>query len=279
MNEIQHLTEEVMPEGPEVYDYCKFIAPLLKHQQLKGIEILSGKYTRQAPEHFDDLNSMLPCNIKHVFPKGKTIFIVLDNNKSLVFTHGMTGFWSDVHAKHSRIALHLETSTTLYFEDARNFGLFRICDNKEQLQSRIDYQGPDVLSEVPDFEEFERRLVKRQRSKIGTVLLDQTVISGVGNYLRCDVLWYCAIDAETRIGDLSICQIKQVFETCIQMTRYHAGLSSNLRIKPCDFGMKTFVYMQDTDPLGRPVCVKKFAGRTLHFVDNNHNTQCISSNK
>lgn len=60
----------------------------------------------------------------------------------------------------------------------------------ERLRMVLDHLGPDPLRADADDDEVCRRLASDRRS-IGEVLLDQTVISGVGNVLRAETLFAC----------------------------------------------------------------------------------------
>ena len=66
--------------------------------------------------------------------------------------------------------------------------------------------GPDVLplGQAPyDAAAVRERMMASPERTIGAVLLDQTVVAGVGNYLRAEILWQCRIDPWRAVGDLS----------------------------------------------------------------------------
>jgi endonuclease-8 len=250
-----------MPEAPEVYNYYQYIYPKLKNKILFSLNILSGKYTKKQPENFDKIN--LPSKILNVNLHGKLIFIELENNITIEFSHGMTGFWSTKKEKHSRVELVLNDST-LYFEDSRNFARLYIY-NQNEYKLKLETLGPRVLDveNETNFKLFLEKIKKKKNSKIGLLLLDQSILSGVGNYLRCDVLWYTKIHHNTKVKDLSEQQLYNLFYNCIQISRFHANLSCKLSCYPIN---STFVYMQDTDIYGNKVIREKFGSRTIHFI-------------
>lgn len=250
-----------MPEAPEVYSYYLFIYPLLINKLLSDINILSGKYLKNPPKNFDKVvkNSI----IKEIHLNGKLIFIRLENNYILEFSHGMTGYWSNAKAKYSRIELVLNNKERLYFEDTRNFARLNIYDEAE-YKSKTEQLGPNVLDTYADFTEFYKRISKRKNSKISTLLLDQTILSGIGNYLRCDILWYVKINHDTKVKDLPDEKLMELFKICIEMTRFYAKLDNNLKKYPI---AGTFVYMQKYDIYGNKVYKKKLGSRTIHFVE------------
>jgi endonuclease-8 len=257
-----------MPEGPEVLGYYNFIKSFFDKQTLTNLNILSGKYSKKDLPNLDIFKSNLPCKIKEVLIKGKTIFIYLENKFSIVITHGMTGYWSDDMEKHSRIKFECEDSDDLFYVDSRNFGSITICLTEEEYYFRQDKLGPYVLNDNITYDDFYSRLDKKPKSKIAVALLDQNLLSGIGNYLRCDILWYAKIYGETRIEDLTLKQRKRLFDASINLCRYYAELSYSLEFTPYDYDREFFIYMQDDDIYGNSVITKKLNNRTFHFVEN-----------
>lgn len=269
-----------MPEGPEILDYYKFLLSELSNENLYELKFLSGKYTKKEPLNYDKLKQMLnktPLKIIDLIVKGKTIFIILENGYSLVFTHGMTGWWSTEMEKHSRICLKIisknecENSKVMYFVDPRNFGKIKININLEELNRDIDHLGPYILSNTITKDIFYSRINKKQNSKIGNILLDQKMISGIGNYLRCDILWYAKIDPECKIKNLSETQKNKLFNASVNICRYYAEMDYNLDFTPYNFNRDFFIYMQDTDIYGKKVIREKMGSRTIHYVKTNIN--------
>lgn len=256
-----------MPECAEVLEYYNHIQPILKNKTLNALDILSGKYLKKNIENYDVFVNKLPSNIYNVCVKGKTIFIYLENNTSLVITHGMTGYWSSENEKHSRIKFDINDDE-LFYVDPRNFGSFIICLNKEEVCLRENKLGAYVLDNDITFDKFYSRLNKKPRSKIAVALLDQHLISGIGNYLRCDILWYAKINGETRIKDLTSIIKINLYNASINICRYYAKLSYKLDITPKNFNRTFFIYMQDKDIYGNQVYKMVLNSRTFHFISN-----------
>lgn len=255
-----------MPEAPEVYDYYKFVKNILNNEIVININLLSGKYIKKEPDNFNKLIKTLPLKINKIIVKGKNIYLLFDNYYGLIFTHGMTGYWSDIKEKHARIHIQTMSNKDLYFIDPRNFGKLNIVCSLYAFKEKIDYLGPYILNKKLTYQEFYSRIDKKQNSKIGIILMDQKYISGIGNYLRCDILWYCKINPETKIKDLSNKQKILLYYNTINICRYYCGFAHKLKFTPEDFDRDTFVYMQDNDPFGNIVYKKTFGSRTLHYI-------------
>jgi DNA-formamidopyrimidine glycosylase len=256
-----------MPEGPEVLEYFNYIKPLLLKQQINKIKCLSGKYEKTPPENWQKLQNILSRGgsiVSDVMVKGKTIFIEIKNEDTFIwlsFTHGMTGWWEKECEKHSRIVFEL-SNTKLYYNDTRNFGKMSIYGNKNEFTSAIEHLGPDVLGENMNYNSFYSRIDKKPKSKIGAVLLDQKLVAGIGNYMRCDILWSAKLHYTRTIGSLN--QIER-------LDLYNAvknACSHYLNCKNIDESDDYFfIYYKDTDLYGNLVKRTTWLGRTIHYVD------------
>jgi formamidopyrimidine-DNA glycosylase len=254
-----------MPEGPEVLEYYNFIKEFFYDNTLCNIEIVSGKYIKKELPNFDIFKQSLPCKINDITIKGKTIFIKFDNKYGLVITHGMSGYWSDENEKHSRIKFELKNDN-LYYVDPRNFGSIIVCLNDEEFYFRENKLGPYIFDKNMSYELFYSRLDKKPKTKIAIALLDQNLLSGIGNYLRCDILWYSKINGEKRIEDLSDFEKMVLYKSAINICKYHAGMKHFLKITPNDYNRDFFIYMEDEDIYGKKVHTKKLNGRTFHYT-------------
>jgi len=247
-----------MPEGPEVYNYYNYIKLYFEGQVFHNIEVLSGRYTKKPIQNLEYLKKNSESSVS---VKGKTLYISA-GEYALVITHGMTAYWSTERSKYSRVLI--ETSYgRLYYDDIRGFGTIRVTND---LKGAMSEQGPDVLDDNIDINKFYDRLNTKKRKKIGAALLEQKLVSGIGNYLRCDILWHAGIDGETMVKDLSTSQKDALYKSAIDICRYYAGKSTKLIRTPEDYDKDFYVYMEDTDPYGNKVYKKKLGSRTLHYT-------------
>lgn len=251
-----------MPEGPEVRNYYFFIKPILGNKVIKDLQIVSGKYIKKGIPNIEKVKNL---KVEDILLKGKTIFVKLENNISLVFVHGMTGYYSKDQEKHSRILFNFEnTDKKLYYNDPRNFGTLTIYTYKNDFDKAWNSLGPDILNTEVKFEEFYSRLNKYPSSKIGIALLEQKLLAGIGNYLRCDILWYCKLHYERRIGTLTDEEKENLYFAATNLIRYHANLEHNLKYLPKN---EFFVYQQTRDIFNNKVKRAEFNSRTIHYVE------------
>jgi endonuclease-8 len=70
--------------------------------------------------------------------------------------------------------------------------------------------GPDILAEPPDYETMVRRLHTAAARQVGDALLDQRLVSGIGNVWKVESLWTERISPWRAVADLSDDQLRSV---------------------------------------------------------------------
>lgn len=260
-----------MPESPEVREYYNFIKPILLNKTINNIKILSGKYQKNKPTNWDILEKKIYNKnyiiskknyVSDITVKGKTIFIEISIKNDFIwlsFTHGMTGWWDIEFTKHSRISFELENNITLYYNDTRNFGKMSIYIDKIDYENAINHLGPNVLDENLTYNEFYSRIDKKPRSKIGAVLLDQKLIAGIGNYMRCDILWHCRLHYTRTVGSLNEKERLDLYNSVKTLCLHYLNYND-------DQDDYFLIYSKEKDPYNNEVKRTKWLGRTIHYV-------------
>ena len=185
----------------------------------------------------------------------------------------MTGKWSYDVNNHSRVKFSLNDGD-VYFSDVRNFGTLKFEKSAEKLKKKLFALGPDMLSEKISDEEFIQRIRKRKNKLICQALMDQKVISGVGNYLKAECLYYAKISPYEKCNTLTDDQLIILHTTIRQIINlsYQSGGATiknyaNLDGKIGKYSRRFAVYNQKSDPEGRVVVKEKTPdGRTTHWV-------------
>lgn len=101
--------------------------------------------------------------------------------------------------KHLRVRFTLEDGQELRFVDQRMFGGLALSPGGAELPSEIAHIARDPLDPEFDLDDFVRRL-RRRTSGVKRLLLDQTLVSGVGNIYADEALWRAGLHGE-RPGD------------------------------------------------------------------------------
>ena len=158
---------------------------------------MSGRFLKKSP----DISVFIGRKFDNISCKGKFIWFECESN--IIFnTLGMTGSWSLTKTQHSRISIEFETNETIYFNDIRSFGTFQV-KIKDDLNKKLKSIGPDMLSAPPSCKDFTSILRKKDNKNICEVLMNQNVVSGIGNYIKAESLWLSRINPFASIKDLT----------------------------------------------------------------------------
>jgi len=201
-----------MPEICEVSHITDQLWELRK-ELLLDIQILGGRYSRHTLLDKDILKENLPLRWKDVQSKGKFIWFVFENKwKDRFFlwnTLAMTGGWTLKRQKHSGVLLQFE-SFQLYFNDTRCFGTLKVCFEESQMNRKLNSIGKSWLSPYHgkkrtigiSLEEF--RDTCKPNVNVCKFLMNQSIFSGIGNYLLSEILHDSSISPFVVLGEIDI---------------------------------------------------------------------------
>lgn len=197
-----------MPEGPEV----RILVDGLRKLLLTGGEPLPQleEIIQVSPfraEELIPLDSLLERTLEEIRVHGKLIIFCFSGEEFLTSSLGMTGGWCIDDRSHRRFSLRFSTQT-IHYCDVRYFGRVRKLSRGE-LDLKLSKLGPDPFS--PDFSLADVYRLKKTTRPIGVALLDQSLLAGIGNYLKSDILWAARIDPRRRARDLSHEEIESLF--------------------------------------------------------------------
>ncbi len=260
-----------MPEGPEVKILVNWLNFKISGKILNNLSIFGGRYKKHGPPiGWKKLIMKLPLKVKCVNCKGKFIWWeFFDSDYSLWNTLGMSGWWNTTkNQKHNNLVFKF-SGFNLYFNDYRNFGTVKIC-TLNNLKNKLRILGPDILSNLNNFNEFINRISrKRKNTKIGNALLDQKLLSGIGNYLRADILWKSKISPFRTIENLNNNELKTLYINSVKI----ANRSYNIQFKklndysdPIIHTNLFYIYYREKDQYGNKVKREKMNNRTIHWV-------------
>jgi len=264
-----------VPEGPEVKLVTESLANALHDRQVVSIIYHYGRYTKHGPtDGHDELSAVLPQKITTVSCKGKFIYMTLESGWSIWNTLGMSGSWSRKKTKHSRAEIVLDDLTSVYFNDARKCGTLKYVHGREALDDKLSTLGPDMLAEDVDADMFIKRMRKKNNRTITENLMDQTLVSGVGNYLKSECLYFAKISPHRTcavISDHELTTLNETIKAVIRQSYKTGGATiytfQNFEGEKGQYTSRFAVYNQKNDPQGREV--KSFTspeGRTTFWV-------------
>lgn len=232
-----------MPELPEVETTTRGLRKTIKGLVIKDVWTdLSTKDKRQNgaianPKYFYIFKKgVLNKKVLSVERRAKNILINLDNKKTILVHLKMTGHllygkykfnknnqqnkWTpdesgplnDPYNRFIHVVFIFSNGKCLAFSDARKFGKITLLDTKTAHDTKhLNNIGPEPLDKYFTLESLKERLSKKPNGKIKTVLMDQSVIAGIGNIYSDEILWRASIHPERRVSKLKENEIKLIF--------------------------------------------------------------------
>lgn len=175
----------------------------------------SGRYKEKLPEGLIDIQKDLPLRVESVDVKGKFMWWTLigrDVTWYMWSTYGMSGQWSRTSGKHLAFMVEFNGSgqlitrdqQKLFFNDQRRFGTIKFVNDSKIHAKKLASLGPDILDDPPvDPGIFAERILLKPTRTICEALMDQSCISGCGNYLKAEALFRSGISPHRIVTDLS----------------------------------------------------------------------------
>jgi formamidopyrimidine-DNA glycosylase len=290
-----------MPEVMEIRKYADFIKEYFLGKKLSAINIVAGRYKKHKPfELYDSISKNLPLKLLNVNTKGKFLYMTFEKSFYVLSTLGLSGGWAYQksstqismpklleYIEDERVENYLLRSTShinvefifssekLLFFDMLSFGTLKVITDVETLEKKLKTIGPDIMDESTDAKLFLQRVKTQLTQSIGTVLLNQKIISGVGNYIRADALWLAKINPFTIVKKLSDSELKKLFASLRVITwgnydRKYAIKNNIIKsnsIVPADYKRDFFVYREKTDIYNNPVIKEElYSGSVKRFI-------------
>jgi formamidopyrimidine-DNA glycosylase len=190
-----------MPELPEVEVVRRGLHAHVTGKSIAAVRVHHPRAVRRHEAGPADLTArLLGARITGTGRRGKYLWLTLDDGAALVVHLGMSGqmLLGPIPKKdHLRIAALLDDGTALSFVDQRTFGGWLLAD-------MVSVDGTDVpmpvahLARDPLDPRFDRdavvKVLRDKHSEIKRQLLDQTVVSGIGNIYADEALWRAKIN-------------------------------------------------------------------------------------
>ncbi|HUD10456.1 MAG TPA: bifunctional DNA-formamidopyrimidine glycosylase/DNA-(apurinic or apyrimidinic site) lyase [Candidatus Saccharimonadales bacterium] len=225
-----------MPELPEVETVRIGLSSLLPGLIISDV---SFDWAKSFPNSATDVEQFLVgAKIVTVKRRAKVLLIELSSKYSLIVHLKMTGqlvfrgehnfgaghptnsLVSKLPDKSTRVVLSFTSGEQLFFNDQRKFGWVRLVPTAEVLN--IDFFkkiGPEPLAADFTWKDFRERLLRRPNSNIKAVLLDQTVIAGVGNIYADESLWGAKIHPASLVRSLSNQDFKKLHDELVYILK------------------------------------------------------------
>ncbi len=218
-----------MPELPEVETVRVGLERLLPGREVAAVRFDWAKSFPNAPADVEQF--LAGARITTVKRRAKVLMIELSTGYSLVIHLKMTGqlvfrsptarfgaghpnesLIGELPDRSTRVTLAFTDGSQLFFNDQRKFGWMRLLPTAEIMN--LDFfkkVGPEPLAADFTKQQFRQRLLRRKNSSIKAVLLDQTVVAGIGNIYADESLWGAKIHPATLVRDITPAKSEHLF--------------------------------------------------------------------
>ena len=279
-----------MPELPEVEVVRAGLAPAAVGSVITAVSVFDERaLTRHVAGASDFVARLEGRSFAAASRRGKFLWLPLDDGDSALIAHlGMSGQMllraPDATAeRHERIRIGIEHPVhgelAIVFADQRTFGSLAvdalIADGPTRVPTQVRHIARDPLDVLFD-DRDSRAALSRRRSAIKRVLLDQSVVSGIGNIYADESLWAARIHPETSADTLSTRAVTRLLaEVRLVLTKALAegGTSFdaqyvNVNGQAGYFAHSLNAYGQQGKPCprcGTPIVRVAFMNRSSHF--------------
>lgn len=202
-----------MPEGDTIFRSARALNRALAGKIVTRFETAYPRLARTD----DDLR-VAGRTVERVEARGKWLLMFFSGDLILLTHMRMNGSWHPYrHAERRRKArrdMRIAIETAEWTAVAFNVPLAEFC-SAASLQRKKDIAalGPDLLSEDFDSAEAMSRIRRHAGEQIGDVLLNQSVMSGIGNIYKSEICFLCGVNPFRLAGTLQQSEMMQVVHT------------------------------------------------------------------
>jgi len=216
-----------MPELPEVEVVRRGLQAHIEGRSITTVEVLHPRAVRRHDAGAVDLTARLSgARITGTGRRGKYLWLELDDGDAALVVHlGMSGqmlLGPIPNPHHLRIGAVLDDGTALSFVDQRTFGGWQLADfvsvGGTLVPAPVAHIARDPLDPLFDRDAVVA-VLRRKHSEIKRQLLDQTVVSGVGNIYADESLWRAKINGARIAANLTRLRLGELLDAAGEVMR------------------------------------------------------------
>ena len=258
-----------MPELPEVETIRRELLKDVLNKRIVDIDIIYSKIIKSDVDLFQQ--KLINEEFINILRRGK--YLIFETNKNYVLSHLMMEgkyFYEDKNyklTKHDHLVYNFSKSKLIY-NDTRKFGRIKLIE-KDALEEELNHLGlePNDLTYVY----LKKKLNKNK--KIKPLLLDQSIISGLGNIYANEVLFLAKINPHKKGSDLTKSNINNIIKYSREIinksieeggTTIHSYKITNSKIG--NYQKYLNVHLKKECPLCNQKLIKEYIdGRSVYY--------------
>lgn len=261
-----------MPELPEVETVLRGL-----RKKINGMPIcqLDSLYNGTVIYDKDIVQPLFPAVVEQYERRGKYIILHLASKNALIIHLRMTGKLiyteeDNEEAKHVRALLSLTGCARVLFNDIRTFGKI-IVTPISNINNYLPDLGPEPLADEFDARYLQTAL-QRKSAPVKNVLLDQSVVAGLGNIYVCEILYRAKVSPLTAANALTEAKLKAIVKHTKEViseaiSKNGTSVSDYRQIDDKTGQFQNFlqVYQKESCPRGHQIKRIKQAGRSSFY--------------
>ena len=195
-----------MPELPEVETVRRVLEPYLLKKTITGVQIHNAQViAAPSPEKFAE--DVFGQKIAAFTRRGKFLRLMFDSGDYLTIHLRMTGCLTIEQQpapleKHTHVVLSLDDGNELRYEDVRRLGKLWFARNGEEDISGVKKLGIEPFDGTLNAA-YLRGKCQNSKKPVKSMLLDQTVVAGIGNIYSDEILFSCSVLPERECRSLT----------------------------------------------------------------------------
>lgn len=209
-----------MPELPEVEVVRRGLDDHLVGRRLTEIDVRHPRAVRHSESPLVVEQSLRGARVTATGRRGKYLWLGLSGGASdcLLVHLGMSGQMllkdadvgaEDAASQHLRIRARLSDGRQLWFVDQRTFGYWRPDNLQAGAPASVAHIAPDPFETAFDLPTVARR-IKTKRTEVKRCLLNQEIVSGIGNIYADEALWAAQVHPRQRADRMSLARIEEL---------------------------------------------------------------------
>ena len=266
-----------MPELPEVQTTVNGLKKKIKGLTITGVWTDWPKYLKKG-----FAKEITGRKILKVWRIGKNIIFDLSGRKIMLIHQKMTGHllygkWRDEKVNsYIHLIFSLSNGEKLALSDLRKFAKILAVDKKDFKNLKdIKNIGPDPLA--PNFKSGDfKKLIAGKRGPIKKILMDQNIVSGIGNIYADEILFVAKINPLARVEKLNDEKLNKIFKAIKKILKKAVKLRGTSTYdyrdtagKPGHYGEARLAYQRNggkcPNRCGGIIKKVKIGGRSAHF--------------
>ena len=215
-----------MPELPEVEIVKKSLKKNVKDKKILDVIVTNRNLRFKVDKDFEKI--LKNRKIQNVNRYAKNIIVELNGNIYLIIHLGMTGTFhlirnnilkntnlsfyqsKDLPIKHNHIVLIFKKFRVIY-NDPRRFGFFKLLKDKESFKLYLKNIGYEPLDKNFNLKYLKKSILFRKKC-IKSILLDQKIISGIGNIYANEILFHSGLNPRKKGLKLKDFELKYLYK-------------------------------------------------------------------